>query len=82
MERRFPQDGASAKDGYGFRCRGRSCDGLEIEILAGSKPVPLTIIGTRYSLPGSARPLLEGRPAHAAPQYSPDATISVDRLKL
>jgi hypothetical protein len=78
--RRFPEGGA--KDGYALRCRGRSCDGLVVEILAGAKPVPLTITGMRYGLPASARPLVEARPAKAAPQYSPDATISVDRLTL
>ena len=42
----------------------------------------VTIIGTRYGLPASARPLVEARPANAAPQYMPDATISIERLKL
>jgi hypothetical protein len=78
--RSFPLDGP--KDGYALRCRGRSCNGLTIEIAAGNAPVPLTVIGTRPGLPNAARALVQARPAHAAPQYSPDATISVDRLKL
>jgi hypothetical protein len=80
FQRSFPRDGS--KDGYAFRCRGRSCDGLVIELAADNKPVPVTIVGMRAGLPGAARPLLEARPAHAAPQYSPDAIYSVTRLKL
>jgi hypothetical protein len=79
-ERSFPQ--GRSDEGYGLRCRGRSCEGLLIELVAGTRPVPLTIVGVRPGLPASARALLQARPADAAPQYNPDATITLDRLKL
>jgi hypothetical protein len=80
FRRSFPRDGSM--DAYALRCRGRSCDGLAIEIEAGKAPVPLTIIGMRPGLPSAARALVQARPAHAAPQYSPDSTLTVSRLKL
>ncbi|HZF95817.1 MAG TPA: M20/M25/M40 family metallo-hydrolase [Allosphingosinicella sp.] len=68
---------------YVFRCHGRSCDGLVLELHAGSPaPVATTTIGMRPGLPAEARPLVEARPTHAQPQYSPDATYAIGRTPI
>jgi hypothetical protein len=73
----------SAKDDFVLRCLGRSCDGLEIELLLAAKaPVEATAIGIRSGLPPAATPLVRARPALSAPQYSADSTIAVGRLQL
>jgi hypothetical protein len=61
-----------------IRCAGRSCDGAMIDVLL-SRPqtVTFTIVGTRTGLPPQAAALVAARPAHARPQYGPDATISI-----
>jgi hypothetical protein len=64
-------------------CTGRSCEGAVLELqLRGTEPLPLLIIGTRWSLPPSAAPLMAARPADARAQYLPDATILVSRTQL
>jgi hypothetical protein len=68
---------------YFIRCAGRSCDGAEIDIVAGNaQPVDFTIVGTRSGLPGTAAPLVRARPDHARPQYAPDSTIAIGRVRL
>jgi hypothetical protein len=72
-----------AKEPYFLRCHGRSCDGFTFDLLAGSRaPLDVTLIGSRAGLPAAARPLLAARPATAQPQYTPDATIAIDRVTL
>jgi hypothetical protein len=66
-----------------WRCLGRSCDGLIVDLLvAGSRPVRAKLIGLRYGLPAAAAGLLRARPANAAPQYAPDTTIAVAGIRL
>jgi hypothetical protein len=40
------------------------------------------LTGSVNGLPPAAAPLVEGRPADARPQYTPDETITAVRLKL
>lgn len=64
-------------------CTGRSCDGATVEFqLRGNAPLSLLVIGTRWSLPPSAAPLRAARPANAQPQYSPDSTILLSRVRI
>jgi len=78
---RFGDDGA--EDGFVLRCVGRSCDGIRIELLLSAKsPVEASIVGLRPGLPVAAAPLVRARPTLAAPQYSPDSTIAVGRVRL
>jgi hypothetical protein len=73
----------AAKDDYIVRCHGRSCDGLELEmLLQGSAPAELTLIGNRSGLPAVGQALVAARPALAAPQYWPDATIAIGRARI
>jgi hypothetical protein len=78
-----PIDRSVKKDKYYLSCFGRSCDGQSMTIVIG-KPgsVELTIIGSRSGLPPSAARLVAARPKFARPQYSPDATITVSRLRI
>jgi hypothetical protein len=68
---------------YVVRCFGRSCDGLAIDIAIGkAAPVEFIVLGSRAGLPPAAASLLAARRRYARPQYSPDATITMDRLRL
>jgi hypothetical protein len=79
--RRFA--GGGDKEDYVFRCHGRSCDGLTLRLLVGAPgPVEATLVGMRSGLPASANALLTARPATAQPQYAPDASYSVARIRL
>ncbi|WP_324750151.1 M28 family peptidase [Sphingomonas sp. LY54] len=72
-----------AKDPYFVRCHGRSCDGLRIDLLLGQPgPVEAMVIGLRSGLPDAAAPLVAARPARSAPQYAPDSTIGMARVRL
>ena len=73
-----------AKEGrYVVLCFGRSCDGLAMGIvIAKAAPIDVIVLGSRSGLPASAKPLLAARPKFARPQYSPDATITMGRLRL
>jgi hypothetical protein len=44
--------------------------------------VELTLVGSRSGLPQSAQPLIAGRPQFARPQYLPDATLTVAKIRL
>jgi hypothetical protein len=71
------------KDDFVLRCIGRSCERLQIELLVAAKrPAEATIIGIRPGLPAAAEPLLRARPPLAAPQYNPDSTIAVGKVRL
>jgi len=78
-----PIDPSAKKDRYSFSCSGRSCDGVALEIVTGSAtPIPFTIVGSYRRLPAQAAPLVRARPVDARPQYAPDQTIVISRLKL
>jgi hypothetical protein len=68
---------------YTIGCSGRSCDGAVFDImLARRAPVEWLLIGSAPGLPAPARPLVEGRPRFARPQYAPDATLSISRIRI
>jgi hypothetical protein len=68
---------------YAIRCAGRACDGALIDVMTGSAaPVDFTIVGTRTGLPPAAAALARARPAYARPQYAPDSTITLGRVRL
>jgi hypothetical protein len=76
--------GKGAKDAPAYiRCQGRSCDGMVIDLLIGHrKPLMLTVSGLRGGLPAATAKLVAARPANAAPQYSPDQTVGVSRIRI
>jgi hypothetical protein len=75
--------GGKPKDDYILRCLGRSCDGMRIELLVGARaPVEAIVVGVRSGLPAAAAPLVKARPPLAAPQYSPDSSIAVGKVRL
>jgi hypothetical protein len=79
--RRFGK--GSSKEAPVFRCHGRGCDGLEVELLvAGTIPLDSTIVGTRIGLPVQGAALTQARPATAQPQYIPDTTVAVGKVRL
>jgi hypothetical protein len=68
---------------YYLRCAGRACDGAEIDLMiGGNRPVDFTIVGARSGLPPQAAPLVRARPGNARPQYGPDSTIAIGRVRL
>ena len=74
-----------AKEGkgpYALSCTGRSCEGVVLEMVAGPRPLDLTVLGTHWRLPPAAAPLLAAKPANAQPQYLPHATILVSRTRV
>jgi hypothetical protein len=76
--RRYGDDGEAV-----LRCHGRSCDGTTFELMiAGTAPVDATLIGSRSGLPQQMQALAGSRPATAQPQYVPDTSLAVDRIKL
>jgi hypothetical protein len=78
-----PFDRSAKQQKYYLTCFGRSCDGLTLHIVAGSeKPIEFMLVGARYGVPDSARPLLAARPQNARPQYLPDQTLTFSRIRL
>jgi hypothetical protein len=72
-----------AKGKYYLQCFGRSCGGAVIEFTtAVSKPLTITLVGSRRGLPATAHALLDQRPRFARPQYSADSTITISRVAL
>ena len=72
---------ADEKDALG--CQGRSCDGATFDlVMNNAAPAEFDLIGIRFGLPDAAAPLVKARPAHARPQYSPDATYALGRVRL
>ncbi len=66
-----------------LRCNGRSCNGFVIEaLLADDRPIEAELISYRFSLPPEGRKLAAARPKNAIPQYSPDSTITMTRVRL
>ncbi|MGA9582158.1 MAG: M20/M25/M40 family metallo-hydrolase [Allosphingosinicella sp.] len=79
--RRFGE--GKAKEEPVFRCHGRGCDGLEVTLLVeGTAPLEATIVGTRSGLPPEGAALVKGRPETAQPQYVPDTTVAVGKVRL
>ena len=65
------------------RCVGRSCDGARLELVfRRAEPVVVTLVGSTAGLPAAADALVRGRPALARPQYAPDSTITLQRIRL
>jgi len=75
---RYGQDQAH----YYLRCAGRACDGAELDLVVGNQPVDLMIVGSRTGLPPQVAPIVQARPANARPQYGPDSTIVMARVRL
>ena len=68
---------------YYLQCYGRSCDGAVIQLTtASAKPLTMTLVGSRRGLPATAHALLDQRPRFARPQYSPDSTLTISRIRL
>jgi hypothetical protein len=66
-----------------LRCTGRSCNGMEIEVLLGeTKPLEVELFSTRFGLPREGRPFVLARPGNAIPQYAPDQTITRSVVRL
>jgi hypothetical protein len=70
------------KDPFFVRCVGQSCDGGVVYLLtARPEPLAVTVIGIRFGLPPEAARLVAARPPTAQPQYSPDSSFVVDRVR-
>jgi hypothetical protein len=66
-----------------LRCTGRSCEGLVVEAVLGDRaPVIAELFSTRFALPPDGAPLVAARPSDAIPQYAPDETITMARIRL
>jgi len=66
-----------------WRCHGRSCDGLVVALLIeGTAPVEATIVGTRSGLPAEGAAAARSRPGTAQPQYVPDTTVAIGKVRL
>ena len=78
-----PFGAGTPEDRYFVRCVGRSCDGAELDLVVGhARPLELMIVSTRTGLPPQSAALVGARPALARPQYSPDSTITLSKLRL
>jgi hypothetical protein len=78
-----PIGSSDAPGKFAISCTGRSCDGAELTIdLNSAKPVVMTVVGARNGLPAIAGPLLQARPELARPQYVPDETVTISRIKV
>ena len=78
-----PIDRSVKEDKYYLQCFGRSCDGQTMTIVIGNPAaVEFMVIGSRSGLPPSAASLVAARPKLSRPQYSPDSTITVSRLRI
>jgi hypothetical protein len=47
-----------------------------------AKPVVFTLVGAKNGLPRSAAMLVRDRGEFARPQYTPDETVAISRVKL
>jgi hypothetical protein len=78
-----PIGSADSAGKFTIACTGRSCDGADLAIdLNSAKPVVLTVVGARNGLPAIAGPLLQARPELARPQYVPDETVTISRIRI
>lgn len=66
---------------FWLRCIGRSCDGQVFDLLLGADgPVEAHLTGLHPGLPAEAAALVAARPAHAGPQYQPDARYAARKV--
>jgi hypothetical protein len=66
-----------------LRCTGRSCDGLVIDaVLSDRRAIQAELFSYRFALPADGRSLAAARPKNAIPQYAPDSTITMTRVRL
>jgi hypothetical protein len=66
-----------------LRCTGRSCDGMQIEVLLGDRrSVTAELFSTRFGLPPEGQKLEAARPPNSQPQYAPDSAITRSLSKL
>ncbi|GAA4717868.1 M28 family peptidase [Sphingomonas lutea] len=78
-----PIDAAAEEGEYLISCFGRSCDGAELHIrIDRAEPVTFKLVGMRAGLPVSAAPLLDAKPRFARPQYAPNQTLVVSRVRI
>jgi len=78
-----PVSPEAKKGRYLISCTGRSCDGAELTLVTSRRrPIELIVAGIRFALPPQARALVAARPANSRPQYSPDQSIALARLKV
>ncbi|HKC01928.1 MAG TPA: M20/M25/M40 family metallo-hydrolase [Sphingomicrobium sp.] len=71
-----------AEGKYHLACSGRGCDGLTMQFTTAQPRLELTLVGSRSGLPQSAQPVIAGRPKFARPQYLPDETLTVSKIRL
>ncbi len=65
-----------------LRCTGRTCDGLEVELLLGTvRPVLAMLVATLFAPPPEAAPLIAAMPRSAQPQYSPHSQVRVRAVR-
>jgi hypothetical protein len=76
--RRASSPGSSGR--FRLSCSGRSCDGQNLQMLVGPKPIDFMLTDTRWSLPPAAAPLKAAQPANARAQYVPDSTLLLSRI--
>ena len=78
-----PFDRSAKAQKYYLTCFGRSCDGMILNIVAGSdKPIEFTLVGAKSGLPASGLPIIAARPNNARPQYLPDQTLTFSKIRL
>ena len=66
-----------------FRCSGRSCNGLVVELrLGGVKPVEAKLVTARFALPPEGARIAAMRPPHSHPQYGPNSSIRIADVTL
>jgi hypothetical protein len=76
--RRYGNEGEAV-----LRCHGRSCDGMVFDLLiGGTAPIDATLIGSRSGIPAQVQAVARSRPGTAQPQYVPDTSLALDRIKL
>ena len=56
---------------------------MRFDLLLGSAaPVEAVLYGVRSGLPAAAAPLDAARPVPSSPQYNPDSSVSVTKVRL
>jgi hypothetical protein len=66
-----------------LRCTGRSCNNLVIEaVVSDNRPLQAELFSYRFALPAEGGSLVAARPKNAIPQYAPDSTITMTRVRL
>ena len=74
---------ADSSGKFAIACSGRSCDGMELTIDQGkADPTIFTLVGSRNGLPPAAAQLVRARPQFARPQYTPDESVAIARIRL